>query len=72
MFHARHSDLVVVGRRHSSDLMPYDLIEWLVVGSGRPVLIAPDSAVTQVTAPWSWVGRKPPRRRMRSPLRCRC
>jgi nucleotide-binding universal stress UspA family protein len=49
MFHARHSDLVVVGRQHSNDLMPYDLIEWLVVGSGRPVLIAPDSAVTQVT-----------------------
>jgi nucleotide-binding universal stress UspA family protein len=29
--------------------MPYNLIEWLLMGSGRPILIAPDSEVTQVT-----------------------
>jgi nucleotide-binding universal stress UspA family protein len=49
MFRARHSDLVVLGRQHSKDLMPYDLIELLLMGSGRPILIAPDSITTKVT-----------------------
>ena len=43
MFHARHSDLVVLGRQHNHDLMPDRFIEWLLLGSGRPILIAPDS-----------------------------
>jgi nucleotide-binding universal stress UspA family protein len=43
MFHARHSDLTVLGRRHNTDLMPPNLIESLLVGSGRPVIVVPDS-----------------------------
>lgn len=49
MFYARHSDLVVLGRQHSNDLMPNNLIEWLLMGSGRPILIAPDATTTKVT-----------------------
>ncbi len=41
--HARHSDLLVLGRPAHEDLMPYYLIETLLLGSGRPILIAPDS-----------------------------
>lgn len=44
MLHARYSDLIVLGRQHTNDLMPYELIEWLLLGSGRPILIAPDSS----------------------------
>jgi nucleotide-binding universal stress UspA family protein len=40
---ARHSDLLVLGRPRYADLMPYDLIESLLLGSGRPVVIAPES-----------------------------
>lgn len=49
MFRARHSDLVVLGRQHNRDLMPYNLIELLLMGSGRPILIAPDSPSTGIT-----------------------
>ncbi len=49
MLRARHSDLVVMGRPHTVDLMPYNLIEWLLMGAGRPVLIAPDSNGAGVT-----------------------
>jgi len=49
MIRARHSDLVVLGRQHTHDLMPYNLIEWLLMGSGRPILIAPDSAAAGST-----------------------
>lgn len=45
MFHVRHSDLTVLGRRHHMDLMPANLIESLLINSGRPVVIAPDSAI---------------------------
>jgi nucleotide-binding universal stress UspA family protein len=45
MFHARHSDLTVLGRRHNTDLMPANLIESLLINSGRPVVVAPDSAI---------------------------
>jgi nucleotide-binding universal stress UspA family protein len=41
--HARHSDLLVLARPAHEDLMPYYLIETLLLGSGRPILIAPDS-----------------------------
>jgi nucleotide-binding universal stress UspA family protein len=40
--HARHSDLLVLGRPAHEDLMPYYLIETLLLGSGRPILIAPE------------------------------
>ena len=45
--HARHSDLLVLGRPAHEDLMSYNLIETLLLGSGRPILIAPDSHVAQ-------------------------
>jgi nucleotide-binding universal stress UspA family protein len=44
MFHARHSDLIVLARPHHVDYMPRMLIEDLLIGSGRPIVIAPDSA----------------------------
>ena len=44
MLHARHSDLVVLARPHHVDYMPSMLIEDLLMGSGRPIVIAPESA----------------------------
>jgi nucleotide-binding universal stress UspA family protein len=41
--HARHCDLLVLGRPAHEDLMPYYLMETLLLESGRPILIAPDS-----------------------------
>lgn len=41
---ARRSDLIVVSRPAHVDYMPADLIEELIVNSGRPVLIASESA----------------------------
>lgn len=43
MFHARHSDVVVLGRARHRDFMPSGIIESLLVGCGRPVVIAPDA-----------------------------
>jgi nucleotide-binding universal stress UspA family protein len=48
-FRARDSDLTVLGRPQHNDLMPYNLIEMLLVGSGRPILIAPNSPPTNLT-----------------------
>jgi len=48
-FHVRHSDLVVLGRPKHVDLMPAGLIETLLVNSGRPIIIAPDSPPASVT-----------------------
>jgi nucleotide-binding universal stress UspA family protein len=42
MFHARHNDAVVLGRARNRDFLPGGLIETLLVGCGRPVIIAPD------------------------------
>jgi nucleotide-binding universal stress UspA family protein len=39
-FHARHNDLVVVGRAKKPNGLPPDFLESLVAGCGRPVLIA--------------------------------
>jgi nucleotide-binding universal stress UspA family protein len=44
LFHARHSDLVVLGRPRNRDYMPHDLIEALLLGAGRPIVIAPSAA----------------------------
>jgi nucleotide-binding universal stress UspA family protein len=49
MFHARHSDLVVLGRSRKVDLMPNNLIEMLLVGCGHPIVIAPELPPTSVT-----------------------
>jgi nucleotide-binding universal stress UspA family protein len=47
--HARHSDLVVLGRRHNRDCLPGGLIEELLLRSGRPVVIAPEAAPRSVS-----------------------
>jgi nucleotide-binding universal stress UspA family protein len=49
LMHARHSDLVVLGRPHTDDLMPDNLIELLLLGCGRPIVIAPVEAPKSVT-----------------------
>ncbi len=49
VFHARHSDLVVLGRPHHVDFMPKMLIEDLLTGCGRPIVIAPESAPRKMT-----------------------
>jgi len=43
LFHARHADLAVLGRQRNRDYLPGDLIERLLLGSGRPVVIAPQT-----------------------------
>ncbi|HEY6927967.1 MAG TPA: universal stress protein [Steroidobacteraceae bacterium] len=47
MFHARHSDVVVLGRPRNRDFMPVGIIESLLMGSGRPIVLAPDNATPQ-------------------------
>jgi nucleotide-binding universal stress UspA family protein len=49
MEHARHNDLTVLGRRARSDGLPPDLIELLLLGCGRPVLIAADERPRALT-----------------------
>jgi len=39
-FHARHSDLVVMGRMRRPNGLPSDLLELLLIHCGRPMLIA--------------------------------
>jgi nucleotide-binding universal stress UspA family protein len=48
LIHARHSDLIVVGRAHSIDLMPNNLLEMLLLDCGRPIVIAADSPPTSL------------------------
>jgi nucleotide-binding universal stress UspA family protein len=40
LFRARHNDLVIVGRAKTANGLPADFLEQLLVGCGRPVLIA--------------------------------
>ncbi|MDB6091521.1 MAG: UspA [Gammaproteobacteria bacterium] len=40
--HARHSDLIVLGRPSGAGVLPLNLIEMLLLRAGRPVIIAPD------------------------------
>lgn len=49
LLNARHSDLVILGRPRHVDLMPANLIETLLLGSGRPIMIASDSPRRTVT-----------------------
>ena len=44
LFHARHSDLVVLGRRACRDHLPTGLLEDVLVQGGRPIVIAPEAA----------------------------
>src|SRR5581483_11810505 len=41
---ARYRDIVVAGRSRSGYGLPSDFLERLVLGCGRPVLVAPDRA----------------------------
>jgi nucleotide-binding universal stress UspA family protein len=54
--HARHGDLVVLGRPQNRDRLPRGLIESLLVGSGRPILIAhhspPQKLIGTVLVGW--------------------
>jgi nucleotide-binding universal stress UspA family protein len=49
LLHARHNDLTVLGRAAHEDLMPHNLIEMLLLDSGRPIILAPRSAPETVT-----------------------
>jgi nucleotide-binding universal stress UspA family protein len=49
MLHARHSDLVVLGRASRADGLPQDLIGLVLLDSGRPVLLAPARPVERLT-----------------------
>jgi nucleotide-binding universal stress UspA family protein len=44
LYHARHHDLTVMARPSQLDGLPPDRLETLVLGSGRPLLIAPAGA----------------------------
>lgn len=46
---ARHADLTIVGRRRQIDGLPGDLLERLLLESGRPLLIAGDEPPTDGT-----------------------
>ena len=49
MRRTRHSDLVVVGRHTIPNGLPADLIELLLFGCGRPIVIAPSSPPCTLT-----------------------
>jgi nucleotide-binding universal stress UspA family protein len=49
LFHARHNDLVVVGRPSKPNGLPPDFLELLVMRCGRPVLIVGPSPAATVT-----------------------
>ncbi len=42
MMHARHSDLIVLGRPRHVDYMPKMLLDDLLMGCGRPLVFAPE------------------------------
>jgi nucleotide-binding universal stress UspA family protein len=48
--HARYSDLTVVGRRHNVDLIPGNMIELLLLESGRPIVIASEKPARSQSA----------------------
>jgi nucleotide-binding universal stress UspA family protein len=49
MFHARHSDLVVIGRSRKPNGLPSDFVDSLLLGCGRPILIASATPPETVT-----------------------
>jgi translocation and assembly module TamB len=49
MRRARHSDMVVAARPKHESGLPDDLLERLLLGSGRPLLLAPATAPPRVT-----------------------
>jgi nucleotide-binding universal stress UspA family protein len=49
IFHARHCDLVVMGRSKQKQGLPPDILERLLLSCGRPMLVAASVAPQQVT-----------------------
>jgi nucleotide-binding universal stress UspA family protein len=49
MFHARHSDLVIMARAKRPSGLPPDILELLLIGSGRPMLLACSSSPRDLT-----------------------
>jgi hypothetical protein len=49
LFHAHHNDLVVVGRGAKPNGLPPDFLEHLLMGCGRPLLIAGPARSQMVT-----------------------
>jgi nucleotide-binding universal stress UspA family protein len=49
IFHARHNDLIVMGRAKQTQGLPPDMLERLILNSGRPMLIAASTPATDVT-----------------------
>jgi nucleotide-binding universal stress UspA family protein len=47
--HARHSDLVVIGRARQAQGLPPDTLERLILQSGRPILVAATAAPQTLT-----------------------
>ena len=60
LLHARHCDITVLGRRHTADLMPENLVEALLKKSGRPIVMAPDALprdrIRTVVVAWQETG----------------
>ena len=48
-FHARHNDLIVIGRAKQSQGLPPDILERLVLNCGRPLLVAASAAPQKLT-----------------------
>jgi nucleotide-binding universal stress UspA family protein len=48
-FHARHSDLVVMGRAKQTQGLPPDILDNLILTCGRPMLVAASTAPQQLT-----------------------
>ncbi len=48
MFYSRHSDLVVMGRAKRPNGLPLDLIDILLLGCGRPMLLAAATAPSRL------------------------
>lgn len=48
-FHARHSDLLVIGRAKQTQGLAPDTLEHLILNSGRPILVAASSAPQKLT-----------------------
>jgi nucleotide-binding universal stress UspA family protein len=44
--HARHSDLVILARPGADTLLPTDVLEMILMKSGRPIIIAPEAMPT--------------------------
>jgi nucleotide-binding universal stress UspA family protein len=49
LFHARHSDLVIMGRSKRPNGLPPDLVELLLMGCGRPLLLTGTTAPRNLT-----------------------